>query len=240
MECVFCGLSILHEKGKKECEFCFNPHLIEGSFGVLSVIIIFYLVSFALFILFLLLPIQTIGQGGFGRIFKGIYIETGNIVAIKERIKERNKDNWMQEIEMLKCLEQQIPTLCTSRLICSLDDTSRNISDKYIVMEFVEGKDLTLFHSLLANQLELSKEKELLRLMVILSNELRKLHAKGFLHRDIKLDNLMYYTAKDGLMHYIFIDFGSSFDMNAKKPRIPTNSPGYSKILPKYILIYDF
>ena len=66
-------------------------------------------------------------------------------VAIKERIKDdpKNQENWKKEIEILKRIEKEIPTLVTPRIICTLDDSSRNIALKYIVMEWVEGFDFT-------------------------------------------------------------------------------------------------
>jgi serine/threonine protein kinase len=64
-------------------------------------------------------------------------------------------------------------------------------------------------------------------MLLILLNELKKLHDANYIHRDIKLDNLMFYT-KNGLNNYIFIDFGSSHDMKSNNPKISTYNPEFS------------
>ena len=177
---------------------------------------------------------------GFGRLCEAILINNLNEgqencpkVAIKERIRDdiKNQENWKKEIEILQRIEKEIPKLVTPRMICSLDDSSRNIPKKYIVMEWVEGSDFTR----LRTSFEIIKDdheklKEFLRMMMIVLNELKKMHLCNFTHRDIKLDNLMFTkTNKDEKPNYMIIDFGSSFNQNDDKSlRIPTSSPGYS------------
>ena len=60
-------------------------------------------------------------------------------------------------------------------------------------MEWVEGSDFTR----LRTSFEIIKDdheklKEFLRMMMIVLNELKKMHLCNFTHRDIKLDNLMF------------------------------------------------
>ena len=94
-------------------------------------------------------------------------------------------------------------------------------------MDFVDGGDLNKIGEKLVEIEKEERKMEILRLMLILLNELKKLHDANFLHRDIKLHNIMFYQ-RDGLFYYVFIDFGSSFDLSGNKEKINTYSPEYS------------
>ena len=50
--------------------------------------------------------------------------------------------NWREEIEMLLFIQKNIPDLTTSRIISVIDDSKRNLEEKYVVMEWIEGKHL--------------------------------------------------------------------------------------------------
>lgn len=174
----------------------------------------------------LLFFLKTIGQGGFGRIFQAKHVETSNIVAIKERIKDNLIEEWEKEIQFMKDIEKRVPSLNKARFICSLDDTSRNIEKKYIVLEWIEGKNLKNFSDVINTKNIEDKEIEILRMMFILMNELKKLHDCGMLHRDIKTENLMCYK-KGNQINYLLIDFGSSSSVENKN-RIKTFSIEFS------------
>ena len=66
-------------------------------------------------------------------------------------------------------------------------------------------------------------------MMLLLLNELKKMHSSNILHRDIKCENIMFYEKNEKLF-FCFIDFGSSFDLSNKKikERIPTYTPYYT------------
>ena len=72
-------------------------------------------------------------------------------------------------------------------------------------------------------------EKDFLRMMILLLNDLKKMHTAKILHRDIKCENILFYE-KNQKLFFCFIDFGSSFDLENKegKERIKTFSPHYS------------
>ena len=86
-----------------------------------------------------------VAQGGFGRIFKAIHLKSRSIVAIKERKSENVQlvNAWNEEIEMLKMIDEKVPQLFTSRFICSVDDQSNELKNKYVVMEWIDGKSLS-------------------------------------------------------------------------------------------------
>ena len=71
-------------------------------------------------------------------------------------------------------------------------------------------------------------EKHFLRMMILLLNDLKKMHSANILHRDIKCENIMFYQ-KNQKLFFCFIDFGSSFDLeNKDSVRIRTSTPGYT------------
>ena len=75
------------------------------------------------------------------------HLETKVIVAIKERVNDSEVylRAWQQEIENLKLVLEKVKNLTTSRLIAVIDDTKKNIKDKYIIMEWIEGLLIILF-----------------------------------------------------------------------------------------------
>ena len=81
------------------------------------------------------------------------------------------------------------------------------------------------------NNVTFNCESDLIRMMLLLLNELKKIHKENILHRDIKCENIMFYE-KNQKLFFCFIDFGSSFDLLSKdnKKRIQTFTPGYNAI----------
>lgn len=151
-------------------------------------------------------------------------------VAIKERLcdDELSVRQWKKEISILRRIETEIPSLTTSRLICVLNDSPNKIPKKYMVMEFINGQNLTKIKPLFAKMNEKEKLKNVIRIFLILSNELQKMHQSNFIHRDIKLENTMFFEKEDKL-YFIFIDFGSSFKLSDKEEeKVYCISPPYS------------
>ena len=67
---------------------------------------------------------------------------------MKERLcdEEEATSHWRQEIKILKKIEKKAKQMTTARVICVLDDTSRkNSKSKYLVMEWIEGQNLSEF-----------------------------------------------------------------------------------------------
>jgi hypothetical protein len=110
--CAYCGTFIEINSELQECRNCTSKHFLIGN-------------QFAL--------IKVVAQGGFGRVYKAKHKKTGMLVAIKERLKESEKEIflWKKEIEILKKIEKEIYQACISRLICVMDDTVQNLPQKY-------------------------------------------------------------------------------------------------------------
>ena len=92
------------------------------------------------------------------------------------------------------------------------------------------GGNLTDFNkNYVLKESSFNSEKDFLRMMMLLLNDLKKIHTANILHRDIKCDNIMFYE-KNKKLFFCFIDFGSSFDLSNQggKERIKTYTPIYS------------
>ena len=83
----------------------------------------------------------------------------------------------------------------------------------------------------ISNNVAFNCESDLIRMMLLLLNELKKIHKENILHRDIKCENIMFYE-KNQKLFFCFIDFGSSFDLLSKdnKKRVQAFTPGYNAI----------
>ncbi|MBQ5339630.1 MAG: leucine-rich repeat protein [Oscillospiraceae bacterium] len=89
----------------------------------------------------------------------------------------------------------------------------------YIIMDFVEGKDLRHF---LRENSKVEPQKLVDWFMPIL-NVLGKVHAEGLIHRDISPDNII---VENGEL--ILIDFGAARDVEATKSLSVMLKPGYA------------
>ena len=136
---------------------------------------------------------------------------------------------WKEEIVSLKMISEL--DLFTPKYICSLNDTQMKLENKYIVMEWIEGDSLKylsknrLFEKKFSAKFE--NEKDFVRMMFLLFHQIKIIHQEQIIHRDIKLDNIMY-LERDSQLYFSIIDFGSSHKLSSKKSKIPTFSPGYS------------
>ncbi|SCV72964.1 BQ2448_6889 [Microbotryum intermedium] len=129
--------------------------------------------------------LQTLGEGEFGKVKLGVHSERwGEDVAIK-LIKRGNVDTAQRgekvrrEIEVLKAVRH--PNIV--RLYDVIE------TDKYIgiVLEYASGGEL--FDHILAHRY--LKERDASRLFAQLISGVGYLHAKGIVHRDLKLENLL-------------------------------------------------
>ena len=218
--CAYCFFPILivfsqKKSGKGEveeqiendlCEKCLSKHfLLENQFALVKVI----------------------AQGGFGRIFQAVHLKTGIIVAIKERKKDVQPfvSVWLKEVKTLHKI-RKIDSLSHPRFLCTLDDTTRDLKNKFIVMEWVNGSSLKNFDRNSSKKF-LFTELCFIRMALILLSQLEKLHQNNLLHRDIKTENIMYFENEKSIF-FTLIDFGSTFKISSKKDKTETFSKPYS------------
>lgn len=148
------------------------------------------------------------GSGTFGNVFLGIDPESKKNVAVKKiysRPTPKNPNASLDAIlrEVQAAMSFESPYLCKV-LGFSVDDAGF----VYIVMEQINGMDAFDF---LKKNLLLGKTNPLLakRILLDVARGLDTLHAAGFAHRDIKLDNVMIELNEDDeFVRAVIIDFG--------------------------------
>ncbi|BAQ60130.1 serine/Threonine protein kinase with TPR repeats [Geminocystis sp. NIES-3708] len=159
--------------------------------------------------------LETIGEGGFGITYKGIYLANQSIVAIKELWPEKSArvDNniiWSfnippkeKQLQIYKFkLEADNQKKCNHPNIPKIYDCFEENNTAYIVMEFIEGKSLL---SILKNEGVLS-ESRIKKYFIQIAEALTIIHQNNFLHRDIKPENIIINSQDKAIL----IDFGAT------------------------------
>lgn len=140
--------------------------------------------------------IETIGKGGQGIVYKAFDTEFSRNVAIKvfeaaEGTRRQKLARFKYEAHLAAALDH--PNICTMYALLEDDDHT------YMVMEYVEGKNL--FE--LAYKRPLSVES-VLRIAIQIADALSAAHERGIIHRDIKPRNVMVTDNGQALL----LDFG--------------------------------
>ena len=143
---------------------------------------------------------EMLGQGNYGVVYSAKHIHTGQEVAIKFETYGICPSLLKHEARVLLCLKgcTGIPKLIAYGVFGGI---------KYLIMEKMRHKvspnELALFNKTLVN---VRKELEML---------LRTIHKKGFVHRDVKPDNIML----DFSGNVTLIDFGFATSYSSKQKK---------------------
>jgi len=140
-----------------------------------------------------------IGEGGFGAVFKGYEKETGALRAIKKIPLEKiiNYQSIINEVTALKNLDH--PN------IIKLYEVYEDNDCIYLVQEFCEGGELFDY---IADRDHLS-EKDAANIFKQIMQAIIYWHKNRICHRDLKPDNFMFASKKEGSAVKL-IDFGLS------------------------------
>ena len=166
---------------------------------------------------------EVLNRGGFGIIYKGTYKRSDQrekIVAIKEYLpdnsatregsdvvpvqhKEKDFNNGLKDF----LYEAEILEKCEHANIVRFYEKFEAYGTAYIVMELVEGKDLSEY----LKRRKCLSEKELKAILYPLLDALETVHDKGFLHRDIKPGNIVLRKEDESEdKSPVLLDFGSA------------------------------
>lgn len=123
--------------------------------------------------------------GAYGRVYKALNMETGKFLAVKEISMEEpeskpslNVGTLCQEIEVYQKLEHEN--------IVSYLGAKQESLDTYIYMEYMPGGSI----SSMLKQYGSFEEKVIKKFTKQVAEGLNYLHAKGVIHRDIKVRDL--------------------------------------------------
>jgi serine/threonine-protein kinase len=156
---------------------------------------------------------RVVADGGMGRVYEGIDKQTDSRIAVKVLHDEVAKDE--VSLERFK-REYEISANLPHDYIVSVTDFHKDEGTGVwlLVMEYLEGEELRLV---------LKREKGLpparvVRMLSQVALGLDEAHARQFVHRDLKPDNLFLCGTRDGDVVKL-LDFGSVKDKNkdAKK-----------------------
>ncbi|XP_057456655.1 MAP3K epsilon protein kinase 1-like isoform X1 [Lotus japonicus] len=139
-----------------------------------------------------------IGKGAYGRVYKGLDLENGDFVAIKqvslENIAQEDLNIIMQEIDLLKNLNH--------KNIVKYLGSLKTKSHLHIILEYVENGSLA--NIIKPNKFGPFPESLVAVYIAQVLEGLVYLHEQGVIHRDIKGANIL--TTKEGLAK--LADFG--------------------------------
>uniref|UniRef100_A0AC34REZ7 Protein kinase domain-containing protein n=1 Tax=Panagrolaimus sp. JU765 TaxID=591449 RepID=A0AC34REZ7_9BILA len=147
-------------------------------------------------------PLEMIGQGGFGQIFKGMDNKTKKLVAIKVEHKYNNDPN--NDPRRLVIEHEVLIGLRGKPHIPLIYATGKTIRENpYIVMQIL-GENLTTLRKQ-RTESKFSLETSF-RIGQQICNALESLHELGFVHRDIKPNNCC--IGKEQKKIIYLLDFG--------------------------------
>ena len=162
--------------------------------------------------------VRRLGQGGMGTVYLALEMSVDREVALKflhHHLAEREeyRSRFEQEARIMARVEH--PNLA------SLYSVERDGSVPFLVMKFVPGQPL----SRVMKEKKVLTLEETLPLAVQMAAALSALHARGYVHRDLKPGNVMVSAAG----HVTLLDFGltRTHDPNLTRPGVALGSPQY-------------
>ncbi|XP_022780494.1 citron Rho-interacting kinase-like [Stylophora pistillata] len=174
--------------------------------------------------------LNIIGRGHFGQVQVVKDKQGGDVFAMKTLKKSQTL---AQESVAFYDEEREIMALCNNPWITSLQYAFQDINNLYLVMEYHPGGDLLSLLSKHDDVLEEDVARFYLAEMVM---AIHSLHVLGYVHRDIKPDNVLI----DRTGHIKLADFGSSARLSADKKvhsKMPVGTPEY--IAPEVLTSMD-
>lgn len=142
---------------------------------------------------------RLIGEGGMGRVYRGIDPDTRGVVAIKTILEARLESTsalprFLREMQILAGLDHPGVVKIRDRGMCA--------EGHFLVMEFVDGEPLD--KRIRAG--DAFPRKQALDITDRIASALEYLHSQGIMHRDLKPGNIMV----DHQGHVTLVDFGLS------------------------------
>ena len=168
------------------------------------------------------IPLKTIGEGGFGIVLKVKSKKNNNIYAMKIINKEKIRDkliemceenNLDEEISEEKYSKKEILVLkkLNHPNIVKIYGDFMDEDNYYIILEYIEGQDLSQFYAAYIEKEKLIEDKLLWDFLGQCLDALVYIHGKGVIHRDLKYTNIL---IDEKTMNLKIIDFNTSAVMD--------------------------
>mgnify|MGYP000108321578 CR=1 FL=1 len=179
-----------------------------------------------------------LGQGGFGITYKATDTRLSRPVAIKEFFLYGECVRQGKNVVPMKPQDYQDfrrKFIEEARILAKIKhpnkvevyDVFEENNTAYMVMEFIEGKNLLDY--LLKDRGGVMDEKEAIGYIIQVARALEAVHQAGYLHRDIKPDNII--VTRDG--RAVLVDFGAARQFIAQRTTKTMNlvlTPGYAPL----------
>ena len=150
---------------------------------------------------------QSIGDGTFGVVYKGICVKTGETVAIKKMKKKFYSWDECMSLKELKCLKKlNHPNLTKLKEVVKVSD------ELYFVFEYLD-KNIYQMYTEAKGAGKTIPESQIRSIIYQTAVGLTHMHKAGFFHRDLKPENLLMSgdTVKIG-------DFGLAREIRSRPP----------------------
>jgi len=156
---------------------------------------------------------RVVADGGMGRVYEGIDKQTDTRIAVKILHPDVAKDEIA--LERFKREYEINASLPHEHIVKVLDFQRDTVAGTWIlVMEFLDGEELRYA---LKREKTLPPER-LVRMMAQVAIGLDEAHARGFIHRDLKPDNVFLVGTREGDVVKL-LDFGSAKDTGNSKQK---------------------
>ena len=163
--------------------------------------------------------LRKINEGGMATVYLAIQLSVGREVALKIMSPELTAD---PKYSNLFYKEANIVGTLSHPNIVSIFDVGKHEGKNYIAMDFLPGAS---FKERMANGLSIS---EVLRLTKEIASALDHMHDRGYVHLDLKPDNILF--RKDGSA--VLLDFGIAMTIAAAQK---ANNSGSVAGTPQYM-----
>lgn len=152
-------------------------------------------------------PEKKLGAGSFGTVTKYREKITGNTYALKEITitPNINIQNLHNEVSVLQALSKNNQSIV--RYHDSFVYTANGIHIYVIIMEYIDGLCLINYVDELRSSRSVAPVDVIMNISLWLFETLAYIHANDFIHRDIKLENIMVDKITN---RFILVDFGLS------------------------------
>jgi len=158
------------------------------------------------------IPIRVIGglgRGGYSIVVKAEHMETKmkyalKIISKKRSCRPKDQDRLRRELKLMIDLDSKFLQRCHRCF--------ESTSDIFFLLDFIDGGDL--FFHLCRRQMKKKRGFSESEIRILLSEVflgVEHLHKHGFIHRDLKIENIM--LNRDG--HLKLVDFGLAIEIDA-------------------------